>query len=154
MNAALFVQDKELKGNDFLFFNESVLLQDNPIKKKVFSKLAFPHGLHIYKSDFLDIYTGLKSINISTCLADDYVDIQSRKIPIMFYSSGLKSNNAIQTFIHYVDVYGGKVDTEVLYEIKRTLEKYNKRKRIIEISCVFIVIVILLLILLYWIWKT
>lgn len=147
MNAALFVQDKELKGNDFLFFNESALLQDNPIRKKVFSKLAFPHGLNIYKSDSLDIYIGLKSINISTCLANDYVDIQSRKIPIMFYSSGLKPNNAIQTFVHYLDVYGGKVDAEVLNEIRKALEKYYKRKRIMVLSSMLVAVVLLLLIL-------
>ena len=38
MNAALFVQDKELKGNDYLFYNGSSLSQDNPLREKVFSK--------------------------------------------------------------------------------------------------------------------
>lgn len=146
MNAALFVQDKELKGNDYLFYNGSALSQDNPLREKVFSKIAFPRGYHVFKSDSLDIYAGLNSINISTCLTDDFVDIRNRRIPIMFFKSGLKINDACQTLVQYLDVYGGKIDPVILDGIKETIEKHSKRKKMILLSVVINIVIVSLLI--------
>ncbi len=146
MNAALFVQDKELKGNDYLFYNGSSLSQDNPLREKVFSKLAFPRGHQVFKSDSLEIYSGLNSINISTYLTDDYVDIRNRRIPIMFFISGLKFKDVCQTLVQYLDIYGGKIDPVILDGIKETIEKHRKRRKMVLLSIVIIILMLLILI--------
>lgn len=140
MNTALFVQDRKLEGNDFLFYNGNNLSKDDPLRGKVFSKLAFPKGIHIYKSDHLDIYSGLKNININTCLSNEIVDIQNRRIPIMFFTTETKHIKVFQLFAQYLVFYGSKVDPETMEEIRKTLEKDEKRKKVISAFCALMIV--------------
>ena len=134
MKTALFVQDKNLEGNDYFRCDESIVKKDNPCRAKFFSKLAYPKGIHIYKSKDLNIYINLRSVNINTYLSDENRDIKHRLVPVSFFSKFKKPTDAYDEFVKHLSIYGTPVNEDVLEKIEQTLKKQDSKRRVCFIA--------------------
>ncbi|MBR6091594.1 MAG: hypothetical protein IKQ09_02110 [Bacteroidales bacterium] len=62
MTSAIYIPDKNANGNDYLSSNGVMGLIGNT---EIISAVDFPKGLHIYKSESLNVYSFWNRIYIS-----------------------------------------------------------------------------------------
>jgi len=141
MKSVLFVQDKNLAGEDYFRCDDSFINIDNPNRNKIFTKLAYPSGLHIFRSKKLNIYISLRSVNIHTYLSDGSRDIKNRLVPIMFFSKFKNPLDVYDEFIKHLTIYEDTVNQDILEQIKKCLKKMNIWMKVCPIVLVLAVII-------------
>lgn len=125
MTSAIYIPDKNASGKDYLSCNGICGLNGNT---DILSAVDFPKGLHIYKSESLNVYSFWNRIYIKTFLANESRDVKNRLVPVSFMTKVYNPVHAFDRFAKNLEEYGDCVDVNVLDNLKKALEhEYRKR---------------------------
>ena len=125
MTTAIYIPDKNANGNDYLFSNGAWGLTGNT---DILSAVDFPKGRHIYRSEYLNVYSFWNRIYIKTFLANESRDMKNRLIPISFMTKVLNPVHAFDRFAKNIEEYGDSVEVNVLDNLKRALIREHRRR--------------------------
>ena len=125
MTTAIYIPDKNANGNDYLFSNSAWGLTGNT---DIISAVDFPKGRHIYRSEYLNVYSFWNRIYIKTFLANESRDVKNRLIPISFMTKVLNPVHAFDKFVKNIEEYGDSVDVNVLDNLKKALKREYRRR--------------------------
>ncbi len=131
MTTAIYIPDKNANGKDYLSSNGVWGLIGNT---DIISAVDFPKGRHIYRSEYLNVYSFWNRIYIKTFLANESRDVKNRLVPVSFMTKVLNPIHAFDRFAKNLEEYGDNVQSSVLDELKKAL----KRER--RIRTVFMVV--------------
>lgn len=125
MTTAIYIPDKNANGNDYLFSNGVWGLTGNT---DILSAVDFPKGRHIYRSEYLNVYSFGNRIYIKTFLANESRDVKNRLVPVSFMTKVLNPVHAFDRFAKNLEEYGDCVDANVLDNLKIALKRERRRR--------------------------
>ena len=125
MTTAIYIPDKNANGNDYLFSNGAWGLTGNT---DILSAVDFPKGRHIYRSEYLNVYSFWNRIYIKTFLANESRDVKNRLVPVSFMTKVLNPVHAFDRFAKNLEEYGDCVDANVLDNLKIALKRERRRR--------------------------
>ena len=125
MTTAIYIPDKNANGNDYLFSNGAWGLTGNT---DILSAVDFPKGRHIYRSEYLNVYSFWNRIYIKTFLANESRDVKNRLVPVSFMTKVLNPVYAFDRFAKNLEEYGDNVETNVLDNLKTALKRERRRR--------------------------
>ena len=142
MTTAIYIPDKNANGNDYLFSNGVWGLTGNT---DILSAVDFPKGRHIYRSEYLNVYSFWNRIYIKTFLANESCDMKNRLIPISFMTKVLNPVHAFDRFAKNLEEYGDNVETNVLDNLKTALKREHRKRVAFLASAAFITLAMCLI---------
>ena len=142
MTTAIYIPDKNANGNDYLFSNGAWGLTGNT---DILSAVDFPKGRHIYRSEYLNVYSFWNRIYIKTFLANESRDMKNRLIPISFMTKVLNPVHAFDRFAKNLEEYGDNVETNVLDNLKTALKHEYRRRLTCLVVAAFITLAMCLI---------
>lgn len=125
MTTAIYIPDKNANGNDYLFSNGVWGLTGNT---DILSAVDFPKGRHIYRSEYLNVYSFGNRIYIKTFLSNESRDVKNRLVPVSFMTKVLNPLHAFDRFVKNLEEYGDNVEANVLDNLKTALKRERRRR--------------------------
>lgn len=142
MTTAIYIPDKNANGKDYLSSNGAWGLIGNT---DIISAVDFPKGRHIYRSEYLNVYSFWNRIYIKTFLANESRDVKNRLIPISFMTKVLNPVHAFDRFAKNLEEYGDNVEANVLDNLKTALKREHRRRVTCLVLATFITLAMCLL---------
>lgn len=127
MTTAIYIPDKNANGKDYLSSNSAWGLTGNT---DIISAVDFPKGRHIYRSEYLNVYSFWNRIYIKTFLANESRDVKNRLVPVSFMTKVYNPVHAFDRFAKNLEEYGDNVETDVLNELKKALKRERRRRTV------------------------
>ena len=125
MTTAIYIPDKNANGKDYLSCNGIWGLTGNT---EIISAVDFPKWRHIYRSEYLNVYSFWNRIYIKTFLANESRDVKNRLVPVSFMTKVLNPVHAFDRFAKNLEEYGDNVETNVLDNLKTALKREHWRR--------------------------
>lgn len=127
MTTAIYIPDKNANSKDYLSSNSAWGLTGNT---DIISAVDFPKGRHIYRSEYLNVYSFWNRIYIKTFLANESRDVKNRLVPVSFMTKVYNPVHAFDRFAKNLEEYGDNVETDVLNELKKALKRERRRRTV------------------------
>lgn len=141
MTTAIYIPDKYANGGDYLNYNGKRLMW----RPDILSTVAFPKGRHIYRSEYLNVYSFWNRIYIKTFLANESRDVKNRLVPVSFMTKVLNPINVFDRFAKNLEEYGNNVESSVLDELKKALKQEHGRRIVFMVMATLIFLAICLI---------